>query len=121
MKKYRCQLYMSTTNHNILCFLHIPGIYFPNMGNCLWKAPKPQAGRGFPKAILPQNQCRLGVAGQPDLKTKPIPARHQAQDAKIVHFGGSAVGVVEIWGEKIVNESLTSLYCLKCGLAGIIC
>jgi RimJ/RimL family protein N-acetyltransferase len=38
MKKYRCLWCMSTTNHNILYFVHIPRIYFPNKGNCLWKA-----------------------------------------------------------------------------------
>jgi hypothetical protein len=47
MKKYRSLWWMSTRNHNILYFVNIPGIHFPNKGNCLWKAAEVQAGRGM--------------------------------------------------------------------------
>jgi hypothetical protein len=47
MKKYRSLLCLSTKNHNILCFVTIPGIYLPNKGDCLWKAANAHAGREF--------------------------------------------------------------------------
>jgi hypothetical protein len=50
MKKYRCPWWMSTTNHNILYFVHISNINFPNKGHCLWKAPESLARRGVQAA-----------------------------------------------------------------------
>jgi hypothetical protein len=38
---------MSTTNHNILYFVDIPGIRFLNMDVFLWKASNALVGRGL--------------------------------------------------------------------------
>jgi hypothetical protein len=38
MKKYRCLWGLSTTNHNILYFVRIPGTRPLNARLCLWKA-----------------------------------------------------------------------------------
>jgi len=71
MKKYLCLLCLSTKNHNILCFLNISGINLLNKGICLWKAPKPLAGRGFPIVkICPKFGATSGECGN----TTPKPS-----------------------------------------------
>src|ERR1035438_1998109 len=76
MKKYLSLLCLSTKNHNILCFLDVSGTKVINKGICLWKAPKPLAGRGFPPA-----------------KTAPKPVQtrglwlHQPQNPSLVLAG----------------------------------
>jgi hypothetical protein len=47
MKKYRSLWYKSTTNHNILYFLSIPGIRSLNTAICLWKAENTPMNRGL--------------------------------------------------------------------------
>jgi hypothetical protein len=48
MKKYRSLWGMSTRNHNILYFVHIPRINLLNSPLCLWKARNPLQPRAFP-------------------------------------------------------------------------
>src|ERR1035437_5624566 len=94
MKKYRCLWYKSTTNHNILYFVHIPGISFLNKGKCLWKAQTPLAGRGVMRAAL----TRIGATGGWRLFAAPMhkPSLRQGrgQGAETVQFGGKSV---EMW------------------------
>jgi hypothetical protein len=47
MKKYRDLWGMSTTNHNILYFSHIPEALRPNSCICLWKAQTAPRGAAF--------------------------------------------------------------------------
>jgi hypothetical protein len=81
MKKYRCLLYKSTTNHNILYFLCIPGIPFLNTAICLWKAQNTQAKCGFRFPKLLQNQCRRACRAKRSANSSlASPARaHKAQ------------------------------------------
>jgi hypothetical protein len=46
LKKYRCLWCMSTRNHYILYFLHLPSLDFPNKGKSLCKAQKALTGCG---------------------------------------------------------------------------
>jgi hypothetical protein len=75
---------MSTKNHNILYFVVISGIKLLNKGICLWKAPKPLAGRGFPPA-----KFALKPVHPPGSVTAP------AQNPSLVLAG--AVGKTQKW------------------------
>jgi hypothetical protein len=73
MKKYRCLWYMSTTNHNILYFVAINGINFPNKGNYLWKAPKLPAEDGVQAVEIPPAIASPG-SENPQRRSLPGPA-----------------------------------------------
>ena len=95
MKKYLCLLCLSTKNHNILCFVNFSGTKFANKGICLWKAPKPLAGRGFPFVkICPKFGATSGDYGYSTPKPKPSPRRGRGQDAETVQIGCRSV---EMW------------------------
>jgi hypothetical protein len=106
MRKYLCLWCMSTKNHNILCFVYVPGIKLLNKGIYLWKAPKALARRGFPPAkICPKTGASSGNRNRTIPKPKPSPRRCWGQDAETVHFRGMAVRVVEIWGGYMRKKS----------------
>jgi hypothetical protein len=44
---------MSTANHNILYFVHIPGTCLLNTAICLWKAPMALRHADFVAAVCP--------------------------------------------------------------------
>jgi hypothetical protein len=73
MKKYRSLWGMSTTNHNILYFVRIPGIRLLNPALCLWKARNSLAGRGFQPPALPSIGCFAGLRRSfvPSIKPSP--------------------------------------------------
>jgi hypothetical protein len=60
MKKYRSLWYMSTTNHNILYFHHIPGIQPLNSGICLWKVENSLVVRGLQGLKICPESCERG-------------------------------------------------------------
>ena len=98
MKKYLCLWCMSTKNHNILCFVYVPGIKLLNKGNYLWKAPKTLIRRGFCPAqfaLKPVQGSRNHNRASPN--PKPSPCRGRGQGAEMVQFGDVAVRIVEIW------------------------
>jgi hypothetical protein len=56
---------MSTPNHNILYFVHIPGICLLNTAICLWKAPITLVRRGLSPQTLPQTLCNPAFSAYP--------------------------------------------------------
>ncbi len=106
MKTYRSLLCLSTKNHNILYFLKISGINFPNTAICLWKARKPQAGSGFGRPNLPQFRCRPLALRPRCPKSKASPRRERGQEEETVRIGG---GFVEMW--RLGDGMRTSLVC----------
>ena len=62
MKKYRCLWYKSTTNHNILYFVAVSGIWFQNANKRLWKAQNGLAQRGLAGGNFAPNSVQPGPA-----------------------------------------------------------
>ena len=95
MKKYRYLWNKSTTNHNILYFVHIPGSSFINKGKCLLKSANSRAGCGIESRPLPQLRCTPRISLPPAAPSlKPSPPSGRLQGAETVHLGRSTV---EMW------------------------
>ncbi len=117
MKKYRCLWCLSTKNHNILYFVHIRGIYFPNKGKCLWKARSPLRGAGFRGQLCPKSGATAKIRGGIPLKSKPSPRRERGQEAEMVQIQRQICADVEILGRIFAGEIQFS----KCDLIGSVC
>jgi len=86
MKKYRCLWYKSTTNHNILYFVRVPGTSSPNAFVSLWKALRALPGAGFRvHFIFPS--VRPVARGPIFLSLKPSLRPVREQGPETVQFG----------------------------------
>jgi RimJ/RimL family protein N-acetyltransferase len=110
MKKYRCLWCVSIPNHNILYFLRICSIRFLNTANCLWKARRGRARRGFSPSKCTESRAKAGVAqaafgsggsgiwdpaGCAANNFKPSPGGKRVQGAGLVQFEVRTVRVVD--------------------------
>jgi hypothetical protein len=62
MKKYRYLWSVSTINHYILYFVHIPRPHIPESGLLPVESSNHLGGRGFQRSLLPQLQCNRVLA-----------------------------------------------------------
>jgi hypothetical protein len=78
---------MSTANHNILYFVHIPGTCLLNTAICLWKAPKALRDADFVAAVCLNFGAAESCFIRGCLNCKPILRPDPVQDAKTVQSG----------------------------------
>jgi hypothetical protein len=102
MKKYRCPWYVSTTNHNILCFVGISRTCSLNTAICLWKVANGLVWRGVARFVLHSNRGKFRAAARSPYHYLSVVLRwppHKAQNwCRIAHL------LCELWTSGTVPQ-----------------